>query len=132
MIIVGGGHNGVTLAAYLAKCGLSVCALEKRIEAGGSYENAELKARERILPHALFMYASPAPGFEQLELRRDLRVLEHLEIRPRSCHVPTHPLSKKPCDIRRAAPCLGGHNHYVYTEILGSSEDEIAEMMIEG
>ncbi|MCK4698395.1 MAG: FAD-dependent oxidoreductase, partial [Dehalococcoidia bacterium] len=31
IVIVGGGFNGVTTAAYLAKCGLSVCVLEERI-----------------------------------------------------------------------------------------------------
>jgi len=30
----GGGHNGTTIAAYLAKCGLSVCILEDRPELG--------------------------------------------------------------------------------------------------
>ena len=29
-IIVGGGPNGMTLAAYLSKCGASVCVLEER------------------------------------------------------------------------------------------------------
>ena len=32
IVIVGGGHNGTTIAAYLAKCGLSVCILEERPE----------------------------------------------------------------------------------------------------
>jgi len=27
IVIIGVGHNGTTLAAYLAKCGLSVCPL---------------------------------------------------------------------------------------------------------
>jgi len=40
-VIIGGGPNGVTLAAYLAKCGASVCVLEERPEAGGAYENTE-------------------------------------------------------------------------------------------
>jgi len=38
IVIVGGGPNGTTAAAYLAKCGLSVCVLEERYEAGGSCE----------------------------------------------------------------------------------------------
>ncbi|MGB2799984.1 MAG: FAD-dependent oxidoreductase, partial [Dehalococcoidia bacterium] len=32
IVIVGGGPNGVTSAAYLAKSGLSVCVLEERPE----------------------------------------------------------------------------------------------------
>ncbi len=41
VVIVGAGHNGTTAAAYLAKCGLSVCLLEERPECGGAQENAE-------------------------------------------------------------------------------------------
>ena len=70
VVIVGGGHNGTTTAAYLAKCGLSVCVLEERYEAGGSCETAEPIPGVRIYPHAVLMYAAPAPGFEQLELHK--------------------------------------------------------------
>ena len=68
IVIIGGGPNGAAAAAYLSKCGLSVCVLEERYEAGGSCETAEPIAGTRIYPHAMLMYASPAPGFEQLEL----------------------------------------------------------------
>jgi len=67
-VIVGGGPNGVTLAAYLAKCGASVCVLEERPEAGGGCENTEPIAGVHINPHAMFLYGGAAPGFEQLEL----------------------------------------------------------------
>jgi phytoene dehydrogenase-like protein len=69
-VIVGGGPNGVALAAYLAKCGASVCVLEERPEAGGACENTEPIPGVRITPHAMYMYAGPAPGFEQLELHK--------------------------------------------------------------
>ena len=67
-VIVGGGPNGVTLAAYLAKCGASVCVLEERTEAGGAVENTEPIAGVHINPHAILMYGGAAPGFDQLEL----------------------------------------------------------------
>ena len=67
-VIIGGGHNGTTIAAYLAKCGLSVCVLEEKFEAGGACDYAEPKAGVPIYPHAMLMYATPSPGFEQLEL----------------------------------------------------------------
>jgi len=60
VVIVGGGPNGTTTAAYLSKCGLSVCVLEERYEAGGSCETAEPIAGVRIHPHAQLMYAAPA------------------------------------------------------------------------
>src|SRR5512142_2617170 len=41
VVIIGGGHNGTTTAAYLAKCGLSVCVLEERPECGGAQETVE-------------------------------------------------------------------------------------------
>lgn len=69
-VIVGGGHNGMTLAAYLAKSGYSVCVLESRLEIGGAQENAEPKPGFRIDPHASVLYGGAAPGFEQLELHK--------------------------------------------------------------
>ena len=35
-VIIGGGHNGLVCAAYLAKAGLSVKVLEKRPVVGGA------------------------------------------------------------------------------------------------
>jgi len=68
IVIIGAGHNGTTAAAYLAKCGLSVCLLEERPEGGGAQENTEPVAGVRISPHAIANCAGPAPGWEQLEL----------------------------------------------------------------
>ena len=36
VVIIGGGHNGLTCAAYLAAAGLSVCVLERRAIVGGA------------------------------------------------------------------------------------------------
>jgi crotonobetainyl-CoA:carnitine CoA-transferase CaiB-like acyl-CoA transferase len=68
----------------------------------------------------------------QLRHRQHFRVLDHPEIGPHSYHAPAYRLSETPCDIRRAAPCLGQENEYVYRDILGYSDDEIADMLIEG
>ena len=35
-VIIGGGHNGLVCAAYLARSGLSVCVLERRSVVGGA------------------------------------------------------------------------------------------------
>ena len=40
-------------------------------------------------------------------------------------------LSKTPCQIERA-PLYGEHNEYAFKEILGMTDDEIAELVIEG
>jgi crotonobetainyl-CoA:carnitine CoA-transferase CaiB-like acyl-CoA transferase len=40
-------------------------------------------------------------------------------------------LSKTPGSLRTPAPCLGEHNEYVCKEILGMSDEEIAEALVE-
>ena len=62
VVIIGAGHNGATTAAYLAKCGLSVCVLEERPECGGAQETTEPIAGVRIQPHAIGNYGGSAPG----------------------------------------------------------------------
>ena len=47
-IIVGGGHNGLVAAAYLAKSGKSVCVLERRHVLGGCATTEELWPGYRI------------------------------------------------------------------------------------
>ena len=45
---------------------------------------------------------------------------------------PAYRLSRTPCQMVSTGPMLGEHNEYVYKEILGFSEDEIADMLVEG
>jgi benzylsuccinate CoA-transferase BbsF subunit len=40
--------------------------------------------------------------------------------------------SDTPCKVRRAAPVMGQDNDYVYGQILGMSEEEIAQCYVEG
>jgi phytoene dehydrogenase-like protein len=42
VIIIGGGHNGLTTGAYLAKAGLSVCVFERQAIVGGTCATREL------------------------------------------------------------------------------------------
>jgi benzylsuccinate CoA-transferase BbsF subunit len=41
-------------------------------------------------------------------------------------------LSKAPREITMPSPCLGEHNEYVYKELLGLSDDEIAQHIVDG
>jgi crotonobetainyl-CoA:carnitine CoA-transferase CaiB-like acyl-CoA transferase len=41
-------------------------------------------------------------------------------------------LSKTPRETNRPSPCLGEHNEYVYKELLGMTDDEIAEHIVDG
>ena len=68
----------------------------------------------------------------QLKHRQHFRLLDHKVIGPHAYNSPAYRLSKTPCDIHMAAPCLGEHNEYVYKEILGYSDDEIADMLAQG
>ena len=85
-VVVGGGPNGLGIAAYLSKWGFSVCILDARPEIGGGAENTEPIPGYSIDPHAVFFYAGAAPALEQLELGRyGLRLsplTEGISIRP--------------------------------------------------
>ena len=47
-IVVGGGHNGLTTAAYLARAGLDVCVLERREILGGACVTEEVWPGKRV------------------------------------------------------------------------------------
>ncbi|MBI3090723.1 MAG: NAD(P)/FAD-dependent oxidoreductase [Candidatus Tectomicrobia bacterium] len=42
VVVIGGGHNGLTTAAYLAKAGLSVCVVERQHNIGGGCSTEEV------------------------------------------------------------------------------------------
>lgn len=42
VLIIGAGHNGLVLGCYLAKAGLKVCVMERRLEAGGGLSTEEI------------------------------------------------------------------------------------------
>lgn len=68
----------------------------------------------------------------QLKHREHFRRLEHQEIGLHAYHAPSYKLSKTPADVRRAAPTLGQDNEYVFKELIGLSDDEIADLLIDG
>src|SRR4051794_34891469 len=48
VIVVGGGHNALTAAAYLARAGRSVCVLERREILGGACVTEEVWPGQRV------------------------------------------------------------------------------------
>jgi len=67
----------------------------------------------------------------QLKHRHFHRELEHPEVGKYRAPEPSFVLSKSPPEVRRA-PLLGEHNEYALKQILSMSDEEIAELVIEG
>jgi crotonobetainyl-CoA:carnitine CoA-transferase CaiB-like acyl-CoA transferase len=67
----------------------------------------------------------------QLEHLGFWRYLDHPVLGVHAHEGPPFRLSKTP-DRQFTSPCLGQHNEYVYKELLGFSDDEVADMLVEG
>src|SRR5499426_152251 len=77
VIVIGGGHNGLTNAAYLAKAGKKVLVLERRHVLGGA------AVTEEIIPGFLFSECSYVVSLLRPEIIRELDLPRHgLEILP--------------------------------------------------
>lgn len=78
-IIIGGGPNGLTAGAYLAKAGLKVLVLENRHEMGGGLATEEITVSGYYHnTHAIYMMMTDyAPAYNDLEMER-LYGLEHI------------------------------------------------------
>jgi len=68
----------------------------------------------------------------QLKHRRHFRRLDHQVIGRHVYNAPSYWLSKTPDHIHKAGPCLGEDNEYVYKDLLGFTDDDIAEFLAEG
>jgi phytoene dehydrogenase-like protein len=78
-LVIGGGHNGLVAAAYLAKGGKSVCVLEQRHVLGGC------SVTEELWPGFKISVASYVISLFRPEIIRDLRLKQYgLNILPRN------------------------------------------------
>ena len=76
-VVIGGGHNGLVAAAYLARAGMSTLVVERRHVLGGA------AVTEEIFPGFRFSVASYVVSLLRPEIIRDLRLPRHgLEILP--------------------------------------------------
>ena len=67
----------------------------------------------------------------QLKHRRHFVELKHKVIGLHSYRAPAYKLSKTPAELYKAGPCLGEDNEYVYRQIVGLSDEELAQLLIE-
>ena len=76
---------------------------------------------------------SAADLFEdpQLKHRKHFQYAEHAFIGRHAYDAPSARLSKTPWKMG-PGPCIGQHNEYVLKELLGYSDDDIADLLIEG
>jgi hypothetical protein len=68
VVIIGGGHNGLVSAAYLAKAGVDVCVLERRHVIGGA------AVTEELYPGFKFSRASYLAGLLRPQIIEDLNL----------------------------------------------------------
>ena len=70
VVIIGGGHNGLVCAAYLAKAGLDVLVLEKREMVGGAAATEEPWPGYRVSSASYVVSLMPPRIVRELDLKR--------------------------------------------------------------
>jgi phytoene dehydrogenase-like protein len=75
IVVVGGGHNGLVAATYLARAGRRVSVLERRNELGGAVASAEVfeGVAARLSRFSYLVSLLPTSIIEELGLRLELR-----------------------------------------------------------
>ncbi len=68
----------------------------------------------------------------QVKHHHHFQTLEHKVIGPMAYHSPAYRLSKTPCQLVKAGPCLGEDNECILKKLLGYNDDEISDLLVEG
>ena len=89
-LIIGGGHNGLVAAAYLAKAGKSVCVLERRHVLGGC------SVTEELWPGFKVSVAAYVISLFQPQIIRELRLKQYGLEYPAAQSVVVHAAARRP------------------------------------
>jgi len=93
VVVVGGGHNGLVAAAYLAKLGVKTAVFERRHLIGGA------AVTEEIVPNYKFSRASYVLSLLRPKIFTDLELKKHglkVHLRDPSSYTPIRPDLQKP------------------------------------
>ena len=91
-VIVGGGHNGLVCAAYLARAGRDVLVLERREVLGGA------AVSEQVFPGFTFSVCSYVVSLFRPHIIRELDLVRHgLQIIPLDCAFTPYPDGRSLC-----------------------------------
>ena len=103
--------------------------LDKRVARWtANYDNRELMdiLQSKGIPAGVVLNAEGTHNDPQLTFRKHFWKLKHSVIGHHTYDAPGFRFSKMP------APCVGEHNDYAYSQILGFSDEEFATLMGEG
>ncbi len=116
-IVIGGGHNGLVCAAYLAKAGRRVLVLERRHVLGGA------AVTEELFPGFKFSVCSYVVSLFRPHIIRELNLVGHgLEIIPLECSFLPLPDGDSLCrwsdphETRREISRFSAHDAEIYPE----------------
>lgn len=100
VVVVGGGHNGLVAAAYLARAGLRVRLLERLAQTGGAAVSIQAFDGVEVALSRYSYLVSLLPS----RIVADLGAPVRLARRPFSSYTPRGPISLPALDVRRAGP----------------------------
>jgi phytoene dehydrogenase-like protein len=76
VVIIGGGHNGLVAACYLAKAGFSVCVLERYHEVGGAAYTQEIHPGFLLSEGSYVLSLMPRKIINELGVADDIQLVE--------------------------------------------------------
>jgi benzylsuccinate CoA-transferase BbsF subunit len=99
---------------------------------GHSAEEVMARMQAAGVPAGVALTGENLINDPQLNHRGTHVILEHPEIGPHIYQPPPYRLSKTPAELTMPAPCIGQHNEYILKDVLGMSDEEIADLVAAG